>query len=305
MQKVNGVGGKGIGKGVENGIRNGGGLNLVVRSNQEISRDTLWFLNNQSLIVIRFKNRTIATTNHYRFYSSYNSDSIETNEDSIDTNSDSIETNTGSAPVLSYENADLLKKDIIKDNKSKCGVYRWVNLNNGKSYIGSSTNLSARFRNYFNYKHISNPKFNSVIYKALIKYDYPSFRLEILEYCSKEEVLSREQFYLDSINPEYNLCKVAGSPLGVKRSEETKAKMSQAFYNRSPEYHAINLKRVLELNAEKGHQIEVMQVDTNETKNYSSIRQAVSELGFSHGTIRKYLENKKEYKNYKFTYEKK
>jgi hypothetical protein len=37
-------------------------------------------------------------------------------------------------PVVTSENADLLKESIIKNNKGKSGIYRWVNLINGKSY---------------------------------------------------------------------------------------------------------------------------------------------------------------------------
>jgi group I intron endonuclease len=36
-------------------------------------------------------------------------------------------------------------------------------------------------------------------------------------------ILEREQYYLDSLKPQYNILKVAGSPLGTKHSEETKA----------------------------------------------------------------------------------
>jgi group I intron endonuclease len=51
------------------------------------------------------------------------------------------------------------------------------------------------------------------IYKALLKYGYAEFRLEILEYCSPEVLIKREQFYFDTLNPEYNTLKIAGSPL--------------------------------------------------------------------------------------------
>lgn len=44
-------------------------------------------------------------------------------------------------PVLSYGNAQTMKKAIISDNRRKSGVYRWVNLNSGKDYIGSSVDL--------------------------------------------------------------------------------------------------------------------------------------------------------------------
>ena len=58
-------------------------------------------------------------------------------------------------PIISYLNADLEKATIIKQNKSKSGIYRWVNVINNKSYVGSSINLGRRFKEYYNYSHIS------------------------------------------------------------------------------------------------------------------------------------------------------
>jgi group I intron endonuclease len=45
-----------------------------------------------------------------------------------------------------------------------------------------------------------------------------------LEYCTPENTIEREQYYLTSLKPEYNILKVAGSPLGFKHSKETIAK---------------------------------------------------------------------------------
>lgn len=53
------------------------------------------------------------------------------------------------------------------------------------------------------------------IYKALLKQGYTAFRLEILEYCSTDILIKREQFYLNEFKPEYNILKVAGSSFGV------------------------------------------------------------------------------------------
>lgn len=66
------------------------------------------------------------------------------------------------------------------------------------------------------------------IYKSLLKHGYAKFRLEILEYCSTDKLLQREQFYFDTYNPEYNLLKIAGSQLGSIHSEETRASISRA-----------------------------------------------------------------------------
>ena len=58
-----------------------------------------------------------------------------------------------------------------------------------------------------------------VITKALLKYGYSVFSLEILEYCEALEAISREQYYPDLLKPEYNVLKIAGSPLGYKHPE--------------------------------------------------------------------------------------
>lgn len=47
-------------------------------------------------------------------------------------------------PVRVYNNLDLDKIDILKENKGKSCVYLLKNLENGKTYIGSSVNLTVR-----------------------------------------------------------------------------------------------------------------------------------------------------------------
>jgi group I intron endonuclease len=46
--------------------------------------------------------------------------------------------------------------------------------------------------------------------------------LEILQYCDQSDVISREQYYLDLLKPEYNILKTAGSPLGFKHAPRKK-----------------------------------------------------------------------------------
>jgi len=69
----------------------------------------------------------------------------------------------------------------------------------------------------------------SVIYSALLrpkKNGHAVFNLDILEYCDKENIIIREQCYLDLLKPKYNILKIAGSSLGFKYSEATRAQMS-------------------------------------------------------------------------------
>lgn len=55
-----------------------------------------------------------------------------------------------------------------------------------------------------------------------MKYGYSSFKLEILEYCDTNNLLKKEQYYLDYLKPEYNVLRIAGSMLGFKHRESTK-----------------------------------------------------------------------------------
>ena len=42
--------------------------------------------------------------------------------------------------------------------------------------------------------------------------------MEILEYCDKNNVIEREQYYMDLIKPQYNIVEIAGSTLGYKHT---------------------------------------------------------------------------------------
>nr|UYR50920.1 hypothetical protein [Morchella crassipes] len=57
--------------------------------------------------------------------------------------------NIGISPQCIYTNALLQKKLILSENKGKSGVYRWTNLENGNSYVGSSVNLYRRLKVYY------------------------------------------------------------------------------------------------------------------------------------------------------------
>jgi group I intron endonuclease len=75
------------------------------------------------------------------------------------------------------------------------------------------------------------------IYNALLYHGYSAFSLTILEYIdinnlsnneAKRLILEKEQYYIDTFMPEFNIQKIAGSALGQKRSDKTKSLMSEA-----------------------------------------------------------------------------
>lgn len=149
---------------------------------------------------------------------------INKNLSNKDVNNQSLES---IIPVATYSDAYLDKSIILKEAKNKTGIYRWVNKVNGNTYIGSSVDLARRLRVYYDFSFLSVrvTKSRSRVYSAILKYGYSNFQLEILEYCTKENAISREQYYFNLLKPEYNLNSVAGSRFGSPHSEETKQKM--------------------------------------------------------------------------------
>jgi group I intron endonuclease len=137
-------------------------------------------------------------------------------------------------PAVVYSGLTLEMKTIFKDNKGKSGVYRLINVITGATYIGSAINLTRRFREYFSVKHLKKEtlKNNSIIYRALLKNGYSNFRLEILEYCDKNDTIFKEQYYIDLLKPEYNICLKAASSLGRITREETRLKLRDVWLNR-------------------------------------------------------------------------
>lgn len=114
---------------------------------------------------------------------------------------------------------------------SESGIYAIVNTVNEKRYIGSAVSLNIRKRDHFNAlrKHTH---CNSVLQKAWDKYTEAAFVFVILERVpDKEQLIAQEQQWLDGERPYgkngYNIYRTAGSPLGVKQTDETKRKISQ------------------------------------------------------------------------------
>lgn len=121
-------------------------------------------------------------------------------------------------PLVLYKNAMMDKNRIFKENKEKSFIYRWKNNLNDKDYLGSTFNAKSRLRTYFDKKSLVLG--NMPIYKALLKYGHSNFSFEILEYCKLEDLILREQFYLDHFDFDYNILEKADSSLGFKHSIE-------------------------------------------------------------------------------------
>jgi group I intron endonuclease len=99
---------------------------------------------------------------------------------------------------------------ITRDKlNSKSGIYQIVSIVNNRIYIGSSCNLSIRKSQHF--KKLKNNKHpNSHLQNHCNKYGIEDLEFHLIECCSKEKLIEREQYWIDTLSPEFNRCKIAG-----------------------------------------------------------------------------------------------
>jgi group I intron endonuclease len=203
-------------------------------------------------------------------------------------------------------------------------------------------NLFDRLLSYYSDKYLKAQlkRGKSAIYSSILKYGRSKFTLEILEYCDSKVLLERETYYIILKNPEYNILRVAGSRAGKKHSgeaiekirqaalnrteeqlaklrehlakvhaanigrkfshsEETKAKISYTLSNKSDEYKANHKAKI---QAARGKPVTVKNLETNETVDYPSIREAARALKESHVSIAKHIKKSKIFKGYFISY---
>jgi len=134
-------------------------------------------------------------------------------------------------PVLEvFDNLHMLEnlEGAKKAFDGLSGIYGFVHTPTGTSYIGSSVDLYGRIMD-----HINGHSSNQHLQYAIAKYGLSSFAFVILQYCKSSDLLKLEQYFLDILfslvkELRFNFNPTAGSPLGVVRSEETRAKMSDS-----------------------------------------------------------------------------
>jgi GIY-YIG catalytic domain len=114
-------------------------------------------------------------------------------------------------------------------------VYKIINIKTNKVYIGSCIyGLNKRkithLHNLRNNKHHSKKLQNS-----FNKYGEDSFIFEVIESCIKENIIQREQYWIDyfnSYNKGYNSTPKAGNCEGRPVKEETRLKISRSLQGR-------------------------------------------------------------------------
>lgn len=118
--------------------------------------------------------------------------------------------------------------------KKISGIYEIVNLVNGHRYIGSAVNIKTRWGVHRNLL-ITGKHHSIYLQRAWNKYGSDCFQFRVIEQCFVFVLIFREQHYIDTLKPEYNIAPKAGHSLGVKLGPEARAKISANNKRRSTE----------------------------------------------------------------------
>lgn len=124
------------------------------------------------------------------------------------------------------------------------GIYKIENKINGKSYIGSTVNFKKRFSQHKTSLNRGGHH-SPILQNSWDKHGEMSFTFEILEECREDLLIIREQFYIDTFKPEYNIAPNAGGTRGIRYSDEVKLRMKMARDLAGPRFHSEETKERL------------------------------------------------------------
>lgn len=191
------------------------------------------------------------------------------------------------------------------------GIYTITNTINGKMYVGSTIHTDRRrLEHFYALKH--NKHINKHLQNAYNKYGREVFEFEVIETLEitdsiKTDLLTREQFWIDNLKPEYNILLIAGSTLGFQHSQETKEKISKSTKGiKKSEEHVKHIKESQKgRKLTEGHKAKLSQAAKNRKIQsnyaiisidgiiYNSLKEASELTGVKYNTIQKRLKNPK------------
>lgn len=116
----------------------------------------------------------------------------------------------------------------LQHTLSDSGIYKIESTINGKIYVGSAICIKERWRKHREQLK-SNRHDNGRLQNHVNKYGLNDLKFSVLVFYAKEKLIEKEQYYIDTWNPFFNICKIAGSCLGVKHSDSFKLEKSIFF----------------------------------------------------------------------------
>lgn len=166
-------------------------------------------------------------------------------------------------------------------------IYRIDCTSSNKFYIGSAKNLRIRARDHVN-KLKRNGHPNALLQNSWNKYGKDTIVFSVVELCSVENLLLTEQKHIDlSYDNQIkcmNLCPTAGSRIGFKHTEATKALMSKAA--EGVKKSAEHIKNMTCTKQEKyGNPVSQLDEKNNIIAIFPSTREAARQLKTQHASI--------------------
>lgn len=192
------------------------------------------------------------------------------------------------------------------------GIYKIVNTINNNLYVGSSKHLDHRKWGHFStLRHNRHP--NQHLQFAYNKYGGENFIFEVIEIIEVEEnllqatLLEREQYWIDTLHPQYNIVQIAGSNVGYHHTEETKRRISQNMLGKkkSPEHaqHIRECQKGKTLTEEHKQKLKEAYRKSNTIRHhtqvmidgilYQSVKEACETLHIPVSTMQKHLKSDK------------
>lgn len=107
--------------------------------------------------------------------------------------------------ILKDLNCNITMK-TIDSIQNRTAIYMFMNKINRKFYIGKATCIQSRLKTYSNLDKVKNLQ-KSKIYREMDKFGLNNFTFSILEYCTKADLNTREQLYINAFKPQYNIRK--------------------------------------------------------------------------------------------------
>lgn len=113
----------------------------------------------------------------------------------------------------------------IEGKYNYSAIYCLRNTIDDKCYIGSAKKLNYRLWNH-RHKLIKGTHANKHLQNFVNKYGIDSIYFEVLEKV-ENNIIEREQFWIDALKPTFNILPIAGSSEGIVLSKEHKSKISK------------------------------------------------------------------------------
>jgi group I intron endonuclease len=138
------------------------------------------------------------------------------------------------------------------------GVYKITCKGNNECYVGSTMWIKKRINEHL--WRLRSKKHKNYIQNSYDKYGEETFEFCVLLYLEdatcKEELFSHEQYYIDTLDPKFNTCKIAGSTLGMKLSQDVKDRISNAHKGKKLSNEIYVKKRSARRKAREWHKID-------------------------------------------------